>query len=138
MLEQRQLLPGVPPTLAFSQWPIFTHMAALAIIDRAAFFPYIFTGWTTIEVTRRNEAASQSQGVPTTPDELMKSADSEHAKYLDTGPNFLGERPYWREWPEKFDFILWIDFSKAPKPEIKQLGQVASGTFFDIYKVVRR
>jgi len=64
-------------------------------------------------------AISQHQAVPATPEELTKSADPEHAKYLDTGPNFKGKRTYWRNWPQTFDFVLWIDFSKALKPELR-------------------
>ena len=134
---QKQQLPGVPMTLAKVQWVTFIHMAALAVIDRAAFFPYMFTGWTTIDVTPRNAAVSQRVAVPMTPEELTESADPEQAKALETGPNFLGERPYWRNWPETFDFVLWVDFSKARKPELKQLRRLASGSFFDIYGVVR-
>jgi hypothetical protein len=114
----------------------FIHMAALAVIDRAAFFPYMFTGWTTIEVTPRNAAVSQRQAVPMTPEELTKTVDPDQAKMLDTGPNFLGERPYWRNWPTTFDFVLWIDFSRVPKPGLKQLRLLKSGSFFDIYHVV--
>jgi hypothetical protein len=137
-LEQKQQLPRVPLTLAMLQWPIFSHLAALTIIDRAAFVPYMFTRWTPIDVTPRNEAVSQSQGVPATPEELIKSIDPKQARDLDIGPNFLGERPYWRNWPATFDFVLWIDFSKAPKPALEQLGWLASGSFFEIYRVVRQ
>ena len=52
-------------------------------MDRAAFFPYLFTGWTTIDVTLPNQAVSQRQAVPATPEELAKSADPEQAKNLD-------------------------------------------------------
>src|SRR5216683_1476806 len=130
-------LPGVPGSLAKLESFPFIHMAALAVMDRAAFFPYLFTGWTTIDVAPKNEALSQRQAVPATPEELTKSVDPDEAKTLDTGPNFLGERPYWRNWPETFDFVLWIDFSKARQPELKQLGRLSSGSFFDIYGVVR-
>jgi hypothetical protein len=135
--EQKQQLPGVPATLAKVQWVTFIHMAALAVIDRAAFVPYLFTGWTTIDVTLRNDAVAQRVAVPMTPEELTESADSEKAKSLDTGPNFLGERPYWRDWPQTFDFVVWIDFAKDPKPKLKQLRLLASGSFFEIYAVVR-
>ena len=57
---------------------------------------------------------------------------------LDTGANFLGERPHWRNWPETFDFVVWIDFAKAPKPELRQLRSRANATFLEIYRVVRQ
>ena len=136
-MREQEYLHSAPGLLAKLESFPFIHMAALAVIDRAAFFPYMFTGWTTVDVTPRNEAVSQSQGVPATPEELTKSADPEETKNLQTGENFLGERPYWRNWPQTFDFVLWVDFSKAPKPELPQLRLRASGSFFDIYAVVR-
>jgi len=135
--DEEKRLPGVPTSLATLQSPVFNHMAALAVIDRAAFFPYLFTGLHSIKVAPRNEAVSQAQAGPITPDELTKSADPEQAKTLDTGPNFLGERPYWRDWPQTFDFVLWVDLTGGPKPELKQLQPLAKGSFFDIYRVAR-
>jgi hypothetical protein len=137
-LSGEQRLPDVPGSLEKLESFPFIHMVALAVMDRAAFFPYLFTGWTTIDVTPPNEALSQRQAVPATPEELIKSADPDEARTLDTGPNFLGERPYWRDWPATFDYVVWIDFSKALRPELKQLRRLASGSFFDIYGVVRR
>jgi hypothetical protein len=75
--------------------------------------------------------------VPATPDELIKSADPGQRKALQAVSNLIGERPYWRNWPETFDFVLWMDFSGAPKPELKELQLLASGSFFSIYRVVR-
>jgi hypothetical protein len=136
--EQTRQLAGVPARLAKLQPVTFIHMAALAVIDRAALFPYLFTSWKTVEVTPRNAPVSQAVGVPVTPEEMAKAADPEQAATLETGPNFLGERPYWRNWPETFDFVLWIDFDGRPKPDIEQLRLVTRGSFFDIYRVVKR
>ena len=136
-IPEQKHLPGVPASLAMVQWRTFVHMAALVVIDRAAFFPYMFTGWTTIDVTPRNEAVSQREAVPMTPEELTKSADPEQAKSLSIGPDVVGELPYWRNWPQTFDFVLWIDFGDAAKPELRELQPVARGSFFEIYRVVR-
>src|SRR6202035_5561389 len=119
-LPKPEDFPSAPRLLAKLESFPFIHMAALAVMDRAAFFPYLFTGWTTIDVAPRNETVSQRQAVPATPEELTKSADPEQVNSLDIDANFLGERPYWRNWPETFDFVLWIDFSKAQKPELGQ------------------
>jgi hypothetical protein len=139
-LEQTRQFAGVPASLAKLPLVTFIHMAALAVIDRGAFFPYLFTGssWKIVEVTPRNEPVSQAQGVPMTPEELTKSADPAQAATLNTGPNFLGERPYWRNWPETFDFVLWIDFEGRPKPQLEQLRLLTRGSFFEIYSVVKR
>ena len=135
--QQEQQFPGLPTTFAKRQPTPFMHMAALAVIDRAAFFPYLFTGWYTIDVAPRNETVAQAVAVPMTPEELAKSADPEQSKTFDTGPNFLGERPYWRDWPETFDYVLWIDFGEARKPALKQLAPLRRGSFFEIYRVIR-
>jgi hypothetical protein len=135
--EQKRQLPGVPAVLGSLQWHVFSNMAALAVIDRAAFLPYLFTGWTTIDVAPRNREVSQQQAEPMSPEALVKSVDPHQAETLKVGPNLLAERPYWRDWPRTFDFVLWIDFSGAPKPDLKQLRLLASGSFFNIYRVVK-
>jgi hypothetical protein len=134
--EERQL-PGVPAALAKPQWVTFSHMGALAVIDRAAFFPYLFTGWTTIDVTPRNEAVSQREAVPINSKELASITNLKLPKSLDDDLDAPGEKLYWRNWPETFDFVLWMDSSGAQKPEFKQLRLLKSGSFFDIYRVVR-
>src|SRR5207247_7141417 len=42
-LPERQRLPNVPALLARLESFPFIHMAALSVMDRAAFFPYLFT-----------------------------------------------------------------------------------------------
>lgn len=130
-------LPGVPPALEVLQRVAFIHMAALAVIDRSAFVPYLFTGWTTIAVAPRNQKIAQRVGLPATPEELIKSADPEARKELDTGPDIYGERPYWRDWPSNFDYVLWIDFGAHPQQVPRQLRLVTLGSFFAIYRVER-
>ena len=133
----RQPLPGVPAAFAVLQRVAFIHMAALSVIDRSAFVPYMFTGWTTIEVAPRNRKIAQRVGLPATPEELRKSADPDARNGLDTGPDIYGERPYWRDWPDHFDFVLWIDFGVRPQRVPRRLHPVAQGSFFEIYRVER-
>ena len=130
-LGQELKLPGVPAALAKPQWVTFSHMGALAVIDRAVFFPYLFTGWTTIDVTPRNELVSEREALPISPEVLASSTT------LESTPEVASEKRYWQNWPETFDFVLWMDSSGARKPEFKQLRLLNSGSFFDIYRVVR-
>ena len=131
-------LPGIPENLAVLQVRLFHHMPSLAVIDRAAFLPSVFTGWKTLEVTSRNRQISQLGGWdPITPEQLSESVDPERAQTLNDISNSLIEPPYWRNWPQTFDFVLWIDFGDAMKPELRELQPVASGSFFQIYQVVR-
>src|SRR5579863_3386278 len=62
-LASRRIVPlvGVPADLAVLQRVVFIHMAALAVIDRSAFVPYLFTGWTTIAVAPHNRQIAQRE-----------------------------------------------------------------------------
>jgi hypothetical protein len=134
-------LPRIPENLAVFQERLFHHMPSLAVIDRSAFLPSVFTGWKTLEVAPRNQQISQLGGWdPITPELLLESVGHEHARTHDdvsNSINLLIEPPYWRDWPRTFDFVLWIDFAGAPKPQLEMLHPVASGSFFQIYRVVR-
>jgi hypothetical protein len=134
-------MPRIPESFAVLQERLFHHMPSLAVIDRAAFLPSVFTGRLTLEVTPRNRQISQLGGWdPITPELLMESVDPGRAQPGDSAlnsTNLLIEPPYWRNWPQTFDFVLWIDFGDASKPELRELHPVASGSFFQIYQVVR-
>jgi hypothetical protein len=112
-------------------------MPSLAVIDRAAFVPCLFAGWKTLEVAPRNRQITQLGGWgPITPEQLMERGP-EQTETLRDDFDLLVEPPYWRNWPEIFDYVLWIDFGQAPKPEMKELQLLTTGSFFDIYRVVR-
>jgi hypothetical protein len=135
---QRRKLPGVPPELAIVRPELFAHMGALAVIDRSAFFPYLFTQATPLGVTGRNEAVAQTASDPIVPRVLRLSADPRAAHLFDSQTDIYGQLPYWRDWPRTFDYVLWIDFGNAPKHELKQLKPEAVGSFFTIYRVLRK
>jgi hypothetical protein len=50
--------------------------------------------------------------------------------------DFLGELPYWGNWPEHFDFVLWLDFAGRPADDTAGLDLVTGGDFFRIYRVI--
>jgi len=130
-------LDGVPSFLAQRWDQTFSHMAALAVIDRAVFMPYLFTGWTSVAPAARNAGLFQTQAVPLTPDMLRQSAVVELNDPLYSRPDFLGELPYWGNWPQHFDYVLWIDFGPPAEPGLAALRPVAQGSFFRIYRVTR-
>jgi hypothetical protein len=122
---------GLPRALASRQPPDFRHLAALSVIDRGVFDPYLFTGWTTVQATARNLGLGQTQGLPLTPDELAAGRAPDAA----VTANDVGEPPYWRDWPHKFDAVLWIDFGQARATEGLPLEPLATGSFFHLYRV---
>lgn len=123
---------GVPRILVTRQEPDFFHMPALAIIDRGAFIPYLFTGWTIVRPTPRNAGRYQSQGGPVAPEQI---ADVPDGMSKDMAPNILGELPYWHDWRRKFDYVLWLDFGTAVTQLPRGLEPWASGSFFHIYRI---
>lgn len=127
----------LPIVLAGERDEVFSHMAALAVIDRSAFIPYLFTGWTPVVPAARNSGLYQSQSVPLPPEALRESVhvaadDPDYARR-----DFLGELPYWGNWPQHFDFVLWIDFTGRPAADGEPLAPIASGDFFSLYRIAR-
>jgi hypothetical protein len=101
------------------------------------FFPYLFTQAATIDVAPRNKAIAQTRAEPVTPADLVLAADPARAQFLDRLPDVYGQPPYWRHWPQSFDYVLWIDFSGKAKPYLEQLIPVHAGSFFEIYRIQR-
>ncbi len=130
-------LPGLPPFVGRTQTLAFLHMPALAVIDRAAVFPYLFTDWTTIAVTPRNAAISQPQGMAMTPDILSQSADPATAGQFESRVNQLGQRPYWLHWPADFDYVFWMSWHPDAEPVPPQFELLTTGSYFRIFKIKR-
>jgi hypothetical protein len=70
-----------------------------------------------------------------TPAELAQTADPEAANSSVPIPNMLGQIPYWRNWTQTLDYLLWMDFGNARQPRPDRLQLVGSGSFFEIYKI---
>ncbi|HXP74291.1 MAG TPA: hypothetical protein VN823_09105 [Stellaceae bacterium] len=126
----------VVPSFVGLRWgETFTHMPALAVIDRSAFIPYLFTGWTSIVPTARNAGLFKTEAMPLTADMLREGAIATAADPASNHPGASGEPRYWSDWPKHFDFVLWIDFGSASEPGLATLQPVAQGSFFRIYRV---
>lgn len=127
--ESASSLVGVPRSLAAKADENFTHMAAFSVIDRSAFMPYLFTGWTSVAPSPRNAGLFVSSGSPLTPDQLAAG---------EATSDILGEPLYWRDWREHFDYLLWIGYGEsAPSPDAA-LEPLARGSFFVIDRIRRR
>ena len=135
--EQMPGLPGVSRLLASLQPSLFHHMGALAVLDRSVFFPYLFTQAATVDVAPRDKEIAQTRAEPVTPADLVLAADPARAQFLYGLPDVYGQPPYWRHWPQSFDYVLWIDFSGKAKPYVEQLIPAHAGSFFEIYRIQR-
>lgn len=134
--EDDKRVDGVPRILARRLPQSYWHAASLAVIDRSAFIPSLFTLWTPVEVTERNDGLFRVIALPLGPDALAAGATAETTD-PDSSPNPLGEGAYWHRWPETFDYVLWFDFAKRPLAGLPQLELAAEGSFFRIYRIVR-
>jgi hypothetical protein len=135
MPAEAQALRGIPPWLARRQEYDLTHLDAYAVIDRAAFVPDIFIAWMTVDAAPRHAGQHQIAGTPVEPDLLRRSADPSSARTLAAGPDIFGDMPFWRDWPQRFDYVLWIDYGIAPTDLPAMLKPIAHGSYFHLYRI---
>jgi len=112
------------PSWICPDYQSYDHMAMLAIIDRSAFVPGMITRWTSVEPTARNAGMPDAQGRSLTSDELAAGVEPEC------------RAGYWCRWPEKFDYLLWIDFGHRPAALPAHLQLWAQGSFFTLYRII--
>lgn len=137
-LGGKQNVPGVPDLLVGLPRTAYFHMPMLAIIDRGAFVPYLYTSWTTIAPVANAGRPAHSVGAPLTPEELRDALRPERRAEILAARDILGAAPYWVDWPDKFDFVVWIDFGQKPDDLPAPLRDVHAGSFFHIYRIVPR
>ena len=137
MTRDEEMLPGISPYLTLRTRLDFYHMPQLAIIDRSAYLPYLFIGWTPVAPSKRNADGRHMACGPLMPETFFESASPASVPPDHFPPDILGERPYCFGWPQNFDYVLWIDFDPPSTPPMKGLELRASGSFFRIYRIVR-
>jgi hypothetical protein len=147
--EMRQVLAFLPqgarllvanasaePAGSLSGSTIWT-MPLLAIIDRNAFVPYLFTGLTTVHMRAPFAAASTPQGNPVTLRQLTDDLAG-RPPALSPAEQREGLRIYWHGWPQNFDYLLVEHFfADAPAGVPENVKLVAEGRDVGLYKLVR-
>jgi hypothetical protein len=110
----------------------YWHMPVLAVIDRSAFVPTMFTdpAKQPVRAAPAREAMDSYFGAPIELPLLVDSA---------TGGNEVaggvGMQPYWKDWPARYDYVLITHFGEKGNPLPEFLTPVREGSFFDIYRV---
>jgi hypothetical protein len=135
--EADRAIPGIPTALGMQLQTAYWHVPLFAVIDRSAFIPYLFTGWTTVQPAQRNTGLFRTEGGPLTPADLAHGKTVNPAARAEYSTDYLAEPPYWEDWPTTFDYVLSVDFQRQSLIELGNLEQVATGSFFQIYRVVR-
>jgi hypothetical protein len=128
---------GVSDRLARREEMMFWHLPALEVIDRSAFVPYLFTVATPIRFNPRNAALTERHPRLLAPSDLLESAAPGWRPSDPIWPDGTVEMPYWVDWAQKFDFVVWLDFAASPGPVAENLKPWAKGSFFEIYRIVR-
>lgn len=118
---------------------VYSHLPALAVIDRSVFLPSLFTG-----PQQPIQAASAYAALDTpfdghalTLENLREGADPGRAKQLEGFVDRRGIKAYWAFWPERFENLLMLDVETAENPFPSLLTPVHQGSFFSLYAVER-
>ncbi len=144
--ETRQILAGLPRgsrLLVVSlnghgtgreQVPISTywHMPLMAVIDRDAFVPTLFTGLTTVRVRPAYRASSTPNGLPVSPAQLWQGLADRGGAELDDGQ---GARLYHFGWPHAFDYVLVNHYGSNVGPLPNNLRAIAHLPDMDLYRI---
>lgn len=130
--DEADLPPGRIPVYGMQFW----YLPALAVIERSAFLPTLFTGHVGVDATADLRHLETPSGLPLSRDMLREFADPK------TSPMPLGFHVsrymwnYWTGWPLHYDYVVSIRFANESNPDPAHLQPVVRGSFFDIYRVL--
>lgn len=116
----------------------YSHLPALAVIDRSVFLPSLFTG--PQQPLRAAPAYAEVDtpnlnGLTLTVAHLEAGADPRRAGQLPEVVNRWGVKAYWAFWPRRFDYLLVLDVEAPENPFPSLLTPVRQGSFFTLYAV---
>ena len=128
---QKQNVPLPEGETRFDQ--AYWHMPVMVVVDRSAFVPTLFTdpAKQPVRAAPARAAMDTEFGAPI---ELALLVDSAHGG--DTVAGGVGMKPFWQDWPQRYDYVLITHFGATGNPMPDLLAPVHEGSFFDIYRVV--
>jgi hypothetical protein len=150
--EFRQALPAIPsgakvivfydengtdPAMLHQPTSIYDHLAALAVIERDAYIPFLFKhAMMPVAAAPALHNIDTAVGNPIELQQLIEGMDPLEGPALLGTPADMGMINYWGNWPQHFDYA--VEFSFGARPDLPPLlRRVASGTFFNIYRIER-
>lgn len=111
----------------------YWHMAVMAVVDRSAFVPTLFT-----DPAKQPVRAAPGRAAMDTyfgaPIELALLTDSAHGGNAVAGG--VGMQPFWKDWPRRYDYVLITHFGAKENPLPDLLALAHEGSFFDIYRIM--
>jgi hypothetical protein len=127
-------LDDAPGKLALPQ-RAFWHLAQIAVIERQAFVPFLFTGVTQVRPTARNRDLDTPVGHPLESVELTSGLDSEFIAQYRNRILDAYRRVYWADWPKHFDYLIRINPAALDNRIAAKLDPAAHYSYFDIAKI---
>lgn len=124
---------NVPPGEGETRFDhVYWHMPMMAVTDRSAFVPTLFTDPSKqpVRATPARAAMDTEFGAPI---ELALLVDSAHGGNAVAGG--VGMKPFWVDWPRRYDYVLITHFGAKGNPLPDLLSPVHEGSFFDIYRI---
>jgi hypothetical protein len=110
-------------------------MPLLAVIDRDAFVPYLFTGLTTVHLRPGYSGIGTPQGGPVTLRQMNDDLAG-HPPTLSFAERREGLRIYWHDWSHTFDYVLLEHFfAPVPAGLPKNLVAVALSDDVGLYRI---
>jgi hypothetical protein len=113
----------------------YWHMASLGAIERSTLTPMQFTGHMSLRAADRRLAIDSSIGSPLSRKTLRDDRFTPNSVLVKRYAVTRHLRPYWGEWPRKFDYVLVVRFSNLENPVPEILKPLVTGSFFDIYSI---
>ena len=110
------------------------HIGMVAVIDRDAFVPIMFTGQGTVRPAPAMRNSSTPHGPPLSLAELKDGLGRKDDPAGAQG-NGLGGRIYWLGWQDKFDYVLIEHFGTRPTALPSVLRLVATSPVADLYRI---
>jgi hypothetical protein len=111
------------------------HVALLAVVDRDAFVPYLFTSFMTVRPAAAMVASSTPFGSPLSLSDIQAGLGRHDAPGAAQGDG-LGGRIYWMGWENKFDYLLYEHFDNRPPALPANLRLVSTSSVADLYRIV--
>lgn len=107
-------------------WQSFSHMSALAVIERKAFVPILFWENTLLDLVDPTWKATGDLRT-VTPDQLHTGANAA-----------FDPKKYWNGWPRRFDYVLWMHLGGTTEPLPEGLKLLYQGPAFALYRVAMK
>ena len=126
---------GTDPRKLHLPTSIYDHLATLAIIERDAYVPFLFKhAMMPVEAAPALHDIDTGVGGPIGLRQLIEGMDPVNGPAMLGTPSVMAMMNYWGNWPQHYDYAVELSFGAQPHlPPL--LERVASGTFFNIYRI---